>query len=288
MDEKAHITFKAVTTVSTDEGVFEAVISTATIDRELDIVEPQAMVDALQKWVPLGKKVPLRWNHGTRPEHVIGHIDPNSATIANNEVTVTGWVDQEAQLGGDAWRLVKSGTLGFSFGYMVTEGTKRLGGGTHITAMDVFEVTATPGPMNADTRVLAWKSDEEQREDAKRVAHAVEDSLLPAGEPEPPPPAEVDVPKELQEVKAMLAEMGDQIADLKKKVEETDQETKSRSVDPLQDNAMQTALGVLSGGAKAPKVTKEEPKPQPDQEPEELFKSSHDLMVRVLSGAKTD
>ena len=44
-----HLLLKAATT-ATDEGIFEAVISTATIDRELDIVEPQAMVDALQKW----------------------------------------------------------------------------------------------------------------------------------------------------------------------------------------------------------------------------------------------
>ena len=31
-------------------------------------------------------------------------------------------------------------------------------GGRHITEFDVFEITATPMPMNADTRVLGWKS----------------------------------------------------------------------------------------------------------------------------------
>jgi len=152
-----HLLLKATAT-TTDQGTFQAVISTATIDREKDIVDPQAMVNALQKWVPLGKNVPLRWNHGTEPEHIIGNIDPATAREVNAEVIVDGWVDQKSKRGAEAWRLVKSGTLGFSFGYMITDATARPGGGRHIKGMDVFEVTATHAPMNGDTRVVGWKS----------------------------------------------------------------------------------------------------------------------------------
>ena len=42
---KQMINFKATATVQTDEGVFEAVISTQAVDRENDIVHPEAMVD---------------------------------------------------------------------------------------------------------------------------------------------------------------------------------------------------------------------------------------------------
>ena len=60
------------------------------------------------------------------------------------------------------WQQIKDGTLGFSFGYLVPDGgaIKRSGGGRNIMELDVFEVTATPTPMNNDTRVLAYKSAE--------------------------------------------------------------------------------------------------------------------------------
>jgi hypothetical protein len=50
-----------------------------------------------------------------------------------------------------------SGTLGFSFGYIVTAATERPGGGREITKLDVFEITATTAPMNNGTRVLSTK-----------------------------------------------------------------------------------------------------------------------------------
>jgi HK97 family phage prohead protease len=158
--ERGHFTMKAVATV-TDQGVFEAVISTATIDREKDIVEPSAMVEALQKW---NRPIPLAWNHSTAAEDIIGHIDPQSAHEADSEVVADGRVDLESKRGAEAWRSFKSGTIGFSYGYLVPEGgfTERKGGGKHITELDVFEVTATPTPMNNDTRVLAVKAMEDR------------------------------------------------------------------------------------------------------------------------------
>ena len=152
-----HVLLKA-TTVAADLGEFEAIISTATIDRERDIVDPSAMVAALHRWTPTGKKLPLAWNHSGAAEDQIGHINPESAMETLGEVSVTGWIDQSTERGADAWRLVKSGVLGFSFGYMITDSIKRADGVRLIRALDVFEVSATTTPMNGDTRVLSWKS----------------------------------------------------------------------------------------------------------------------------------
>jgi HK97 family phage prohead protease len=155
--EMEHLTFKAVTT-TTEQGEFEAVISTATVDRERDIVDPAGMVRALHKWTRTGKLIPLAWHHSTAAEDQIGHVDPASAREVDGEVVVKGWVDQSTDRGAEAWRLVKSGTLGFSFGYLILTATKRAGGGRHITELEVFEITATTVPANADTRVLAYKA----------------------------------------------------------------------------------------------------------------------------------
>jgi hypothetical protein len=69
---------KAATTVTGDEGVFEAVISTESIDREKDIVIPEAMVKALHGWE---RPIPLAWNHSTKAEDIIGSLDGPSARV---------------------------------------------------------------------------------------------------------------------------------------------------------------------------------------------------------------
>jgi hypothetical protein len=57
------------------------------------------------------------------------------------------------------------------FGYLVPDGgaTPRPGGGRHITELDVFEITATPTPMNNQTHVLSTKSIDAEAEDFNRV-----------------------------------------------------------------------------------------------------------------------
>lgn len=252
---RAEITLKAVTTIATDEGTFEAVISTEGIDREKDVVSAAGMVAALRKW---NRPIPLSWNHSITAEDIFGNIDSQTAReVASDvaEVAVKGQVDLDSKVGAEAWRSFKSRSIGFSFGYMILASTKRAGGGRHITELDIFEVTATPTPMNNGTRVLSTK--------------AIEDQLR----------------GELQEVKARLEKVEKALEDQEKQEDVTDKETKSRSVDPLQDQAMKTALGVLSDGAQAPEVVEEEPKREPE-DPETLRKASHDLMVSVLSGAE--
>jgi hypothetical protein len=97
-----HMLVKATVTEATDQGTFSAVISTVSIDRDGDIVEPAAVVNALHKWGAMGKKIPLSWNHGYDADEIIGHIEPESAHELNGEVVADGWVDQSTDRGKNA------------------------------------------------------------------------------------------------------------------------------------------------------------------------------------------
>ena len=105
---------KAVATTTTDLGEFTAVVSTSAIDREKDIVEPAAMVSALRAWTLTNKLVPLHWDHSPDPENIVGHVDPESVRAVGGEVQASGKVDLDTDRGRQVWRLMKSGTLGFS------------------------------------------------------------------------------------------------------------------------------------------------------------------------------
>jgi HK97 family phage prohead protease len=152
-----HLTLKAAIT-DTEQGTFTAVISSDSVDREGDIVEPDGLVEALRAWTATHKQVPLAWSHSTKPEDIIGTIDPATAQNQDGEVVVDGQIDRTTERGAQAWRLAKSGSLGFSIGFMILKATERPGGGRHIQALDLFEVSATPTPMVASTRVVSWKS----------------------------------------------------------------------------------------------------------------------------------
>ncbi len=167
-----HLELKARTLVDTDRGDFTAVISSEAVDREKDIVLATAMVNALRAWTNVDKLIPLLWHHSAAAEDVVGHIRPESVKAVDGEVHATGWIDQSTTRGKEVWRLVKSGTLGFSFGYLVNNAKKMPDGTRMITELDVFEVTCTALPMNSATRVLAWKSRDAARardEDPDRV-----------------------------------------------------------------------------------------------------------------------
>lgn len=246
-----HMLLKATMTAA-DEGIFEAIISAPTIDREKDIVDPSAMVAALQKWTPTGKNIPLAWNHSSQSADQIGYVDPSSARVVGDEVAVSGWIDQSTPVGADAWRLVKMGTLGFSFGYLIPDGgaTPRKGGGLHITELDVFEVTATPTPMNNDTRVLGFKAevDEDTSKALQRHAESLAAEVVTEGVDLKATPAEPEPANdlELQEVKAQLAEMRETLENLTKKAGERERD--SRSMDPLRAKTDALALEIASDG----------------------------------------
>jgi HK97 family phage prohead protease len=326
-----HLLLKAATT-ATDEGTFEAVISTASVDRDKDIIEPTAMLASLAKWAAIGKLVPLAWNH---TDEVIGHIDPATATVKNREVIVSGYVDQTIPRGEEAWRLVKSGTLSFSFGFLFepkTGATKLKNGRYRVMELDIYEISTIPvGPANNETRVLSFKamgpdrvaervramadelasddppdpkdmaarmramaadmaaagkSAETLDERAKHVAREFEESLIPAV-PEQPKAPEIDPVKELQEYKAQLTQLREDLDALKKKTEEADKEPPvARSVDPLRKQAEAVALEFASDGQSLlkPPRTVEPPKREPELSLKDLKQRMRDELLTHLNG----
>jgi hypothetical protein len=119
-----HLMLRAKTITATDRGDFVAVVSSEAVDREKDVVSADAMVKALKAWIEVDKLIPLLWSHSPAAEDVVGHIDPKSARAVNGEVVIEGWIDQSTSRGKEAWRLVKSNVLGFSFGYLVNKASK--------------------------------------------------------------------------------------------------------------------------------------------------------------------
>lgn len=228
-----HLMLKAATAATADAGIFEAVISSATIDRERDIVDPAGMVRALKRWEQTGKMIPLAWMHSTKASDQIGYVDPHTARVVGDEVVASGWIDQDTEVGRHAWRLVKLGTLGFSFGYLTTKAVPREGGGRHLQDLDLFEITATSVPINPDTRVLGWKgaTEEEiddQRDYADAVARQEEEAGIPTDLTDESSPAVPSQPTEAPEAQsqrrkaaAVAAELeNERIADRRRSEEE--------------------------------------------------------------------
>ena len=89
--------------------------------------------------------------------------------------------------------------------------------------------------------------------------------------------------KELQEVKAQLATVSTELADLRKKAEVTDQEPEARSVDPLRKRSEELALEVSSGGMSLRKPPEVKATPSEPVDLDALKRESHDLMFEVLS-----
>lgn len=272
-----HLLLKAATTAA-DQGTFEAVISTASIDRDGDIVEPSAIVKALSKWAALGKLMPLAYSHrdpATGQAVVVGHIDPASARVEGKEVIVKGWVDQSTDRGAETWRLVKSGTLSFSYGYLVPEGgaTKRAGknAGYHITEIDLYEVSVVPvAPANNDTRILSFKSIDDEICDIQK-------RLIAIGEQQ-----RENTLALLDAVKTALGVEPEQ-----EKAEETGKEPeRARSVDPLRKQAESTALEFASDGLSLRKPPRkvEQPKPEPELSLVALKRRMRDELLIHLSG----
>lgn len=255
---------KAATT-ATDQGEFEAVISTATIDRDGDIVEPSAIVKALGKWAALGKLMPLAYSHRdpkTGHSVIVGHIDPASARVQGKEVVAKGWVDQTTERGAETWRLVKSGTLSFSYGYLVPDGgaTKRAGKqrGYHITAIDLYEVSVVPvAPANNDTRVLGYKAM------ATGVSLQTLNAMIGLAQRyiDKAPDAE-----DAAEMRSILDDLKELVSDVDDAADQAEDADDGKA---LRRRAAVTTLDVVTGGEK-PKAEPPEPKPDLEQELQEV------------------
>ena len=148
-------TLAANTTVTEQElGQFEAVVSAWEADREGDVIAHRAFDRTIAAWRGSGKRIPLLHEHSTT---IVGAIDPASMRTEEAGLLVAGEVDRSETEGKQAWRSIKSGTAGFSIGYMA-QSRPREGGGRHLTEIDLLEVSVTSTPMHPATRATSWKS----------------------------------------------------------------------------------------------------------------------------------
>jgi phage head maturation protease len=53
---------------------------------------------------------------------------------------------------------MKTGSIGLSFGYLTQRRRKAADGANELLAIDLFEISLTPGPSNPATAVLSMKS----------------------------------------------------------------------------------------------------------------------------------
>jgi HK97 family phage prohead protease len=83
----------------------------------------------------------------------------NSTPRTDQGLYVEGKLDiEDSELAREAWRSVKANRIGLSFGYLVENERVGPDGVKELTELDVFEVTLTSTPANADARVLSTKS----------------------------------------------------------------------------------------------------------------------------------
>jgi len=259
--EAQDIRLKAVVT-ATDQGIFEAVISTEAMDRENDRVSAAGMVKALSKWP---RMIPLTWEHGEEPKDIIGVIDPTTAEAVNGEVKASGKIDLESRLGGDAWRAFKAKSIAFSFHFMYVPGqgaVKNAQGGMDIMEFDVFEITSTRMPMNNGTRVISAKS-------AEALADHLDDFVAA-----------------LAEVSAGLKALTDRFDEQQKAAEvEVELTRTAHAVDELKQRSDQTILALATDGASLRKSTPATPEPPPEPPNEAALKrQSREVMLALLTG----
>jgi HK97 family phage prohead protease len=157
--ELQHKTATAAATPTTDQGLFSAIAAAYTVDRQNEQIVKGAFTNTIDWWQQSGKQIPLHWNHQSGAESVIGSVDPHSLEERDGGLFIEGQLDiEDSELAKEAWRSVKRGRVGLSFGYLVTDEHDRSDGIKELRGLDLFEVSLTGSPANRDTRILDTKS----------------------------------------------------------------------------------------------------------------------------------
>jgi HK97 family phage prohead protease len=156
-----HVTVKAVAT-ATDLGWFTAIAAVfGNVDRDGDRIVKGAFAESIEAWQSTGRTVPLHWNHSADPDDIVGHVVPGSMVETDRGLVVEGQLDLEnSERARKAWRAMKTGSIGLSFGYLTQKQRKAADGANELLAIDLFEISLTPGPSNPSTAVLSMKSAE--------------------------------------------------------------------------------------------------------------------------------
>jgi HK97 family phage prohead protease len=154
-----HKQVQAEVGVSADQGKFSALAAAYTLDRQNERIVRGAFRDTISRWQGSGKDLPLAWDHSREADGIIGSIDPNTMRETDQGLYVEGQLDiEDSELAREAWRSVKANRIGLSFGYLVEDERVGADGVKELTELDVYEITLTSTPANADARVLSTKS----------------------------------------------------------------------------------------------------------------------------------
>jgi HK97 family phage prohead protease len=137
-----------------DLGTFEAIVSAWEADRKGDVIDRRAFDATIAAWIGSGKAIPLLFEHSAT---VVGSVDPASMSPTDAGLVVAGEVDRSTDEGQQVWRTIKSGTAGFSIGFM-SKARPLPAGGRELVEIDLLEISATSKPMHPATRALSWKS----------------------------------------------------------------------------------------------------------------------------------
>lgn len=180
---------------TTELGEFTAIAAAYSVDRGNERIVPGAFAKTIAAWKVSGKQIPLHWDHSGDPKDIIGVVDPSSLEEVDAGLMVAGKLDLEGSaVAKEAWRAMKSGAMALSFGYMVTDGAEGEDGVYELKAIDLFEISVTPAPMNPDTRFLSLKSAtrDELREEINSLRKRLDELEEQIPQEEEVPPAEVE------------------------------------------------------------------------------------------------
>ena len=153
------LALKATATAIADQGTFTAIAAAYSLDHHSEMIAPGAFTDTAERWRQSGKLLPVAWNHSVEPEDLIGSIDPHSLVETDEGLQVTAQLDIETSARArEAWRSVKSRSIGLSFGFLVVKSHDEPDGVRVLDELDLYEVSLTATPANSDTRIIAAKS----------------------------------------------------------------------------------------------------------------------------------
>jgi uncharacterized protein len=278
-----------------DTGTFEALVSVfGNVDQAGDRMMPGSFAKTLQQWEQSGDPIPVILSH--QWNDVFAHIGVvEKAHETPRGLFVKGRLDiEDNDVARQVHKLMKRRSLKeFSFGYKVPKGGQKRAkdGANEVYEVELAEVGPTLKGMNPNTELHAVKSalgvpeGEELREQSRQLEREIADLAIPEVKAEPDAPVtdpEADLVKELQEVKDRLATLEAQVADFKKKADETDKAPVARSVDPLRKRSDELALEIASQGVDV-SVPPTQVADQERVDPDALKQRSRDLMFEVLN-----
>jgi HK97 family phage prohead protease len=159
MSSLLHKQVEATATPTIEKGSAVLLVAAYSKDRGQDVIQRGAFASTRQAWVDSGKQIPLAWNHDHGdPERLIGTVDPHSLKETRDGLIAEARLDLDgSETARSVWRLVKSDSIGVSFGYLA-ESEKGEDGTRLLTSIDLYEISLTATPMHGATRVVSWKS----------------------------------------------------------------------------------------------------------------------------------